>query len=33
MTFGSGCGQPPAPAWGLGGLLLAVRFFSWEPRA
>jgi ABC-2 type transport system permease protein len=19
-------------AWGLGGLLLAVRFFSWEPR-
>ena len=20
-------------AWGLGGLLLAVRFFSWEPRA
>ena len=20
-------------AWGLGGLLLAVRFFSWEPRS
>ncbi|MGH3176370.1 MAG: hypothetical protein ACRDPF_21225, partial [Streptosporangiaceae bacterium] len=19
-------------AWGLGGLLLAIRFFSWEPR-
>jgi hypothetical protein len=19
-------------AWGLAGLLLAVRFFSWEPR-
>ena len=19
-------------AWGVGGLLLAVRFFSWEPR-
>jgi ABC-2 type transport system permease protein len=21
-----------AAAWGLGGLLFAVRFFSWEPR-
>ena len=20
-------------AWGVGGLLLAVRFFRWEPRA
>lgn len=35
--FGSGAGLEPVAlavmaAWGLAGILLAVRFFSWEPR-